>query len=575
MEILQEDIHVANRRDETPNARRTLPEFIKFDIEDAKQPAEHIRKHVEKYRERELKNQQSSPIVMKEQSHEHRSKVGNKNITEPTTATSSTASSLRTKIVNQRRRGGKRSVENGSNIDRIQKREINLEPEEDDVGDMEMMHSRHRRIYAIYPSHSRGNVYSQNRNPNLNPLPTPHHQPYPYMQEPRKSLNKLPMEVQKTISYIMKDKYYTPYPKIESGGSVKYLTLEKATAFQAQPHLQQQPNELKKIKIVYIPQYSYPSSTPTPSYVQQYTTPSPVFSTTLASPVKLSPFIQKTSTILSAAPSIVSPETTSTQIKFVPDINYGVIHEVPAPILYSPDNDNKNNKYVSDNDLDSANSIAPHPNIQQTQNNYIKYVYRNPEKYELLHGERVGNSLDPSYSYIFSKPASADLKPQRPQDNTAPILFHPNTTQAPDIDYSTAASTTKDYSYNSHPHKDYIPITENEETSYSSTPSSLSILPSTSESSSPAENSEENEFYSFEENNSNIIHITPSSYPHEASLEDESLSSSPHPTPLSLLSYSNEEKAETAIKPLETIEPSSQSHHTFAPSIDTLVSIIL
>lgn len=571
IEILQKDTNVANRRDGISNTQTTLPEFIKFDIEDAKQPAEHIRKHVERYRERELKNQQSPPIVSKEQTHERRSNITNKTITKSTITASSTESSILTKAVNHRWKSGRRSSKNESSIDRIQKREINIEDEENDEGDMEMMHSRHRRIYAVYPSHSRGNNYNHYSNPNQNPMPTPHY--HPYMQVPRKSLNKLPMEVQKTISYIMKDKYYTPYPKYESGGSVKYLTLDKATAFQPQHHLQQQPNELKKIKIVYIPQYTYPSSTPTPSYVQQYTTPSPVVSTTLASPVKLSPLIQKTSPVLSAAPSIVLPEPTSTQIKLAPDINYGVIHEIPAPILYNPDNDNKNNKYVSDNDLDSANSIAPQSNIQQTQNNYIKYVYKNPEKYELLRGENVGNLLDPSYSYIFSKPASADLKPQRPQDNTAPILFHPNTTQAPDIDYSTAASTTKDYSYNSHTHKDYIPITENEETSYSSTPSSLSILPTTSKSSFHAENSEENEFHSFEENNSNVIHITPSPYPHEASLEDESLSSSPVPSPL--LSYSSEEKAETAIKPLETIEPSSQSHHAFAPSIDTLVSIYL
>ncbi|KAL5289179.1 hypothetical protein ACFFRR_009393 [Megaselia abdita] len=570
----QKDIHFANRRDATSNTQRAQPEFIKFDIEDAKQPSEHIRKHVEKYRERELKNQQSSPIVMVEKNHEHRSNVGNKNITKPTIVPSSaaTASSSTTKVVNQRRKKSRRSVPNESrNIDRIQRREMNLEAGKDVEGDMEMMHSRHRRIYAIYPSHSRGNGYSHNHNSNPNPLTTPHFQHYPYMQLPRKSLNKLPMEVQKTISYIMKDKYHSSYPKYESGGSVKYLTLDKATAFQTQQHhLQQQPNELRKIKIVYIPQYTYTPSTP--SYVQ-YTTPSPVVSTTLASPEKLSPLIQKTSPELSAS---VASEVSSTQIKLVPDINYGVIHEIPAPILYSPENDNKNNKYVSDNDLDSANSIAPQPNIQQTQSNYIKYVYKNPEKYELLRGEHVANSLDPSYSYIFSKSTGADLKPQRPQDNTAPILFHPNTTQAPDIDYSTAASTTKDYSYNGHPHKDFIPITENEETSYSSTPSSLSILPSTSETSSLAENSEEeNEFYSFEENNSNVIHITPSPYPREESLEDTSLSTSPASAPLSLLSYSSEEKEETAIKPLETIQPSPQSHHTFVPSINTLVSILL
>lgn len=520
----------------------------------------------------EQKNQQSSLIFSKENIHEHHSNSGNMNITEPTTSPSSTELSYTTKTVKQKRKNGTRSARNRSNIDRIQKREINFEDDDDDGGDMEMMHSRQRRIYAIYPSHSRGNGYSHNHNSNMNPLPTPHYQVYPHMQVPRKSLNKLPMEVQKTISYIMKDKYYTPHPKYESGGSIKYLTLDKATAFQS-PHLsQQQSNELKKIKILYIPQYTYPFSTLAPTQIHQYTTPSPVVRTTSASPVKLSPVIQKTSTALSAASSIVSPETTSTQIKLASNINYGVIHEIPAPILYSPDNDNKNNKFVSDNELDSANTITPQPHIEQTQNNYIKYVYKNPEKYELLRGEHVQNSLEPSYPYIFSKSVSTDLKPQRPQDNTAPILFHPNTTQAPDVDYPTAASTTKDYQYSSHPHKDYIPITENEETSYSPTPSpSLSMLFTTPKSSYIAEKTEENEFNSFEENNSNVIHITPSQYSHEVSLEDEALLSPPVPAPL--LSYSNEEKAETEIKPLETMEPSSKSHHSFPSSIDALVCI--
>lgn len=435
------------------------------------------------------------------------------------------------------------------------------------------MHSRHRRIYAIYPSLNRGNTYSHNSNL------SPHFQRFSHMQLPRRSINKLPMEVQKTISYIIKDKYYSANPAYESSNNLNMLTLEKSKqqSLQQQQH-NQQPNELRKIKIVYIPQYQYTYASSTPANTYQQKQQPHVVSTTLTPltpPVKLSPLVQKTSTVLStAAPSIVSHETTSTQIKLVPDINYNVIHEVAAPILSTPDLIN-NNKYVSaddSNDLDdSNNSIIYTPN-----NQFIKYVYKNPEKYELLRGEQhVGNFLESSYSY-----PSTDLKQQRPQDNTAPILFHPNTTQAPDINYSTAAtatvSTTKDYSYNSHsyPHKDFIPITENEETSYSSTPSSSSLLispPSTSDTETLSH--KENEFYSFEENNSNVIHITPSPHLSEASSQEHS--SSP-PAPLSLSPYivdnSAEKAVDTPMEPLKTIDAFSPSHDIFTPSIDTLVS---